>query len=342
MRIRALCLTLLSTLFGAASYFYHQSTTSGGFNPLITPYLLAIALAIVLLFWFMDVCWYHVFLRGSVESGERLEKKMQEQGFPLDLTRSISQRSEQGRVFSWTSSARGNVFYGALALVSFAGIVLTRVRGPIIWACVILLFICAAGFLFSMLWVPKSPRKITCKSCGSEEDASTGAFCTNCHRKRPRRVTNALLFWPATIVGAIVIVGLAGIAIALPQRAAASEYQVRSAMAERINYDIDSMSHRMATGEIATVAISDNPIAVTFLYTVPEGKYRRLSWPAQQALVSDNGWFVQETQLVWQKFHKGLFCSAEDERRIDITIMLSTFQQVRNLEIPLEHCWSTL
>lgn len=340
MRIRALCLTLLSTLFGAASYFYHQSTTAGGFNPLITPYLLAIALAIVLLFWFMDVCWYHVFLRGSVDAGERLEKKMQDEGFPLDLTRSISQRSEQGRVLSWTSSARGNVFYGVLALVSFAGIVLTRVRGALIWAGVILLFVCATAVLFSMLWVPKAPQKVRCANCGSEEDPASGAFCTGCHSKRSRRVTNAPLFWLATVVGIALVLILGGTAILIPQRDASSEYQIRTSMAERLNYDIDSVSRQMGTGEIATLAVADNPIAVTFLYTIPEVKFRRLSWPAQQALVSENGWFVQDTQLAWQRFHKGLFCSAEDEKRMDITIVLSTQQLIKHFEIPLEHCWS--
>src|SRR5690349_7942251 len=92
MRIRALAVTLLTAIFGAAALAVRDGTTLhiGGLHLNFAAAILAIGLITWMLFYLMDELWYHRLLRGSVNHGNVLEGIL---GDEFRLTGRISEAS---------------------------------------------------------------------------------------------------------------------------------------------------------------------------------------------------------------------------------------------------------
>lgn len=341
MRVRALCLTLLGTLLGAASYSYHQPSGSGGFSPLVTYYLLWVAFGVVGLFYFMDIKWYHLFLRGAVTAGQDLELEIQKRNVPVDLTASISRASHHpflGRVM--TSDVRGTFFYGVLAAVSFGFAVFSRTRDPYMIAGVGLVVFWAAALVFTALHKTSDVKGQTCAHCERADAVEDNMFCKYCRRRHKiaKKSPSAARVVSIAIVAAM-FVSLIALSISFPQRAAADEHRIATQMGQRINYDLNAMSKRViGNGELASLQLETISGTVAFRYEMPDEKWRKLSQQARALLVGPDGWFPRETELAWEKFHNGFLCTRGTDSIVQISVYTSAKQLLHNQDIRLQPC----
>lgn len=151
MRIRALCLTVLSTLLAASGYESKQAHTYSAFGHAVPTqtYLLSVGIVIVALFWFMDAQWYHRLLRGAVAQGTKLEQNFQGP-LGLHLTQTITEQSHFRLLWlNITSGDRLNLFYGMLAYVCFTFLWASVSTSPGGWK--LLIYACVVGILILIL-----------------------------------------------------------------------------------------------------------------------------------------------------------------------------------------------
>jgi sterol desaturase/sphingolipid hydroxylase (fatty acid hydroxylase superfamily) len=130
MRIRALAITVLTAVLGAAALAVRSGTTLhvGGVHIDLGGAIIVIGLLAWLLFYFVDNWWYHRLLLGAVEHGRALEEMLGKGGVPgFGLTKAIGDASPftfKLRLFKkvlWTkdvhSSWKARIFYFVIAAI---------------------------------------------------------------------------------------------------------------------------------------------------------------------------------------------------------------------------------
>jgi hypothetical protein len=128
MKIRALAITVLTAVLGAAAVAIKDGTTLHviGLSVPLGSALLFVGLATWVLFYGVDQIWYHRLLIGAVRHGEALEEILEAQAPGFRLTKAISDaspyqfeipivRKKIGSPVHSTSKLRG--FYGGVGLL---------------------------------------------------------------------------------------------------------------------------------------------------------------------------------------------------------------------------------
>ncbi|WP_157685974.1 hypothetical protein [Robbsia andropogonis] len=99
LRIRNFALVVVGAVLALGGYAIKESVHTTIFNKEINSAGLIIWSAIIPLiaFYFMDRWWYHRLLKGSVNAGITIEKKLKELGYEIALSSEISKASP----FEW-------------------------------------------------------------------------------------------------------------------------------------------------------------------------------------------------------------------------------------------------
>lgn len=125
LRIRNFAITVLGVILSAAALSLRENISVSLFGATAPLAILLIAVALItwLAFYFMDRHWYHRLLKGAVNHGEAIEKRLSSTIPEIALTKSISKQSPimlSGLRIS--SSLKMNLFYftvaGALAVLA--------------------------------------------------------------------------------------------------------------------------------------------------------------------------------------------------------------------------------
>jgi hypothetical protein len=125
MDIRKTAVTVVGAVVGAAGLVAEKGMTAEAFGTRLplAAWILVAGAAAWLGFGFMDFFWYHRLLRGSVDSGLKLEQALQKHGLVVELTDCIGKRSPVN-VWRWKlhTNGRMGVFYifGVTILAVFA------------------------------------------------------------------------------------------------------------------------------------------------------------------------------------------------------------------------------
>lgn len=138
MRIRNFAILILSAFIGAIGVSFKSGFVINFFDMHIAASaILNLAAAVIwMLFYFMDVYWYHPLLKGSVEQGMRLEKNI---NYELDgligLAQTITDKSPRS-IWFWRnlrSTGKAKLFYKSiffLLVISSALLFLADVPSP--------------------------------------------------------------------------------------------------------------------------------------------------------------------------------------------------------------------
>lgn len=335
MRIRSICLTLLGTIGGAFAYAYHQATWFGTFSQPLSTYLALIALVIVLLFWFMDGVWYHQFLLGAVIAGQKLEQDIQKTIPAVALTSTISRESAKpffGRMLS--PGSRGTIFYGALALLTYAGAILSRDRNPFIVGGVVLLSILLVALLYASLPPVSAFPKAAC-SCGS---ITFSDFCASCGRQTgftsPSNVLRSLFLWSATALFLFISCS----ALATPFISVHHEVDAERLTIERLNWDLARVSAELQTRSLASLHTTEGHGTIYFDFIVQEHQWQYLPQGIRALLQAPGGWFEEDTKLSWLRFHSGRLCSLSGETHISVQIRTENGRSLQRRDFDVTHC----
>ena len=135
MRIRALFLTLMGALLGAVAGFagFHGADSSSGLvklgeaSSVPISFLLAVAFVLVLLFWYMDAGWYHMYLRAAAVAGGEMEKIIGRKMEIASLSDAITMASHEPQLGKKRNSIkRLTLFYGVIAYILLSLTLYTR------------------------------------------------------------------------------------------------------------------------------------------------------------------------------------------------------------------------
>jgi hypothetical protein len=127
MRIRALAITALAAMLGAAGYAHKEQiglTIFGGW--VSASFVITLLTLIVwMVFYFLDRHWYHRLLYGAVSAGAEMEKAIQTVVPELDLGGAISRSSPVelnllGRKVRLRSTAKMDLIYGGVVVLLVA------------------------------------------------------------------------------------------------------------------------------------------------------------------------------------------------------------------------------
>jgi hypothetical protein len=139
MKIRALAITVLTAVVGAAALAIQEGTTLdvGGAKFHLGAAIFVIGLLAWVLFYFVDQIWYHRLLLGAVEHGEKLEKILFDAGIDgFGLSAAIRAASPyQVSILGWPvgrpihSPTKLRLFYLGVAGLLIAAIILSQLGG---------------------------------------------------------------------------------------------------------------------------------------------------------------------------------------------------------------------
>jgi hypothetical protein len=125
MKIRAIAITLLTAILGAAALAVREGTmlhvAHKSFN--LAAAILIIGFVTWVLFWFVDELWYHRLLLGAVAQGVTLEKLLAAKNVPgFGLTGAIGKASPFTinlviRKFEVHSTSKIRLFYWGIAVL---------------------------------------------------------------------------------------------------------------------------------------------------------------------------------------------------------------------------------
>lgn len=123
-RIRQLWLAALTFVLAATLIAFKDAEKVQLWYGAETPAVAVPVLGLILClsFWFVDRQWYHRLLKGAVDQGSELEKRLAKHGLHVGLTDGISKQSPIK--FRWLfkdmrSNQKVNVFYGFGAVLLF-------------------------------------------------------------------------------------------------------------------------------------------------------------------------------------------------------------------------------
>lgn len=139
MKIRAVAITLLAAILGAAALAVREGTTlriaDGSFN--LGAAILLIGFVVWALFWFVEELWYHRLLLGAVAQGLELERLLAASGIDgFGLTEAIGKKSPftinlRFKKFKVHSTWKIRLFYwgiGVLLAITAVGLALSDVE----------------------------------------------------------------------------------------------------------------------------------------------------------------------------------------------------------------------
>lgn len=135
MKVRNFGVLILSAFIGAISVSFNASISLNVLNySLPVASMLAFGASIVwMLFYFVDVYWYHPLLLGAVKKGMALESEIAVDLVNVDLTKTIGDNSPQD-IFFWKgihSTTKAQIFYfGILLVLISSGIAMSLFNTP--------------------------------------------------------------------------------------------------------------------------------------------------------------------------------------------------------------------
>jgi hypothetical protein len=123
MEIRKTAVTIVGAVVGAAGFVAEKGMLVDLFGtrfPLAACILVA-GIVAWLGFGLMDYYWYHLLLRGSVDSGLELEEALQQRGIPVQLTKCIGKRSPI-KILKWQLHSNGKMRLFYITGVAILGV----------------------------------------------------------------------------------------------------------------------------------------------------------------------------------------------------------------------------
>lgn len=135
MKVRNFGILILSAFIGAIGVSFNSSSSlvifGGSYS---VAGMLAFGAAIVwLLFYFVDVYWYHPLLLGAVKKGLAIEKEIGVDIVNIDLTKTIGDSSPRDILFlkNVHSTTKAKIFYfGVLAVLLITGVCMMIFSSP--------------------------------------------------------------------------------------------------------------------------------------------------------------------------------------------------------------------
>lgn len=135
MKVRNFGILILSAFIGAIGVSFNSNSSlvifGGSYS---VAGMLAIGAAIVwLLFYFVDVYWYHPLLLGAVKKGLDIEKELVVDIVNIDLTKTIGENSPRDILFfkNVHSTTKAKIFYfGVLAVLLITGFCMIIFSSP--------------------------------------------------------------------------------------------------------------------------------------------------------------------------------------------------------------------
>ncbi|ECC4237767.1 hypothetical protein GIC48_20415 [Salmonella enterica] len=161
MKVRNFGILILSAFIGVIGVSFNSSSEFivFGYNHSVAAILALGASVVWLLFYFVDVYWYHPLLLGAVKKGLALEQEIASDLPNINLTETIGNSSPKN-ILCWKnmhSTGKANLFYfGVLS---------------------VLLAICIALFIFKAPQKTNQPNKINIEATCTKNSNYNGVNC---------------------------------------------------------------------------------------------------------------------------------------------------------------------
>lgn len=121
MKVRNFGILILSAFIGAIGVSFNSDATLSilGHGFPIAAILALGALIVWLLFYFVDIYWYHPLLLGAVKQGLKIEKELKTDIPNIDLTQTIGECSPKKifNYFEMHSTDKAKIFYIGVSMV---------------------------------------------------------------------------------------------------------------------------------------------------------------------------------------------------------------------------------